>query len=108
MLWLLTKKARRILLKKFKFVQEHIKFSQRVRFPAEDIIFGPNIFAVATGIIEHNNYAKDFFEAKLIKAELLGAKFQGVYQMYLLVLEEITVLERPCTRVFYIMQLMLD
>jgi 5-methyltetrahydrofolate--homocysteine methyltransferase len=31
-----------------------------VGFPAEDIIFDPNIFAVATGIEEHNNYAVDF------------------------------------------------
>ena len=34
-----------------------------VGFPPEDIIFDPNIFAVATGIEEHNNYAKDFIEA---------------------------------------------
>jgi 5-methyltetrahydrofolate--homocysteine methyltransferase len=35
----------------------------RGRLPAEDIIFDPNIFAVATGIEEHNNYAVDFIEA---------------------------------------------
>ncbi|MFT6542634.1 MAG: 5-methyltetrahydrofolate--homocysteine methyltransferase, partial [Maricaulis maris] len=34
-----------------------------IGFPAEDIIFDPNIFAVATGIEEHNNYAVDFIEA---------------------------------------------
>ncbi|MET0506165.1 MAG: dihydropteroate synthase, partial [Luteibacter sp.] len=34
-----------------------------VNFPPEDIIFDPNIFAVATGIEEHNNYAVDFIEA---------------------------------------------
>ncbi len=34
-----------------------------IGFPAEDIIFDPNIFAVATGIEEHNNYAMDFIEA---------------------------------------------
>jgi 5-methyltetrahydrofolate--homocysteine methyltransferase len=34
-----------------------------IGFPAEDIIFDPNIFAVATGIDEHNNYAVDFIEA---------------------------------------------
>ena len=34
-----------------------------IGFPAEDIIFDPNIFAVATGIEEHNNYARDFIEA---------------------------------------------
>jgi 5-methyltetrahydrofolate--homocysteine methyltransferase len=37
--------------------------TQKVGFPAEDIIFDPNIFAVATGIEEHNNYALDFIEA---------------------------------------------
>ncbi|MCG4651111.1 dihydropteroate synthase, partial [Bifidobacterium longum] len=34
-----------------------------VGFPAEDIIFDPNVFAIATGIEEHNNYAVDFIEA---------------------------------------------
>src|SRR3546814_12441744 len=34
-----------------------------VGFPPEDIIFDPNIFAIATGIEEHNNYAVDFIEA---------------------------------------------
>ncbi len=37
--------------------------TETVGFPAEDIIFDPNIFAVATGIEEHNNYAVDFIEA---------------------------------------------
>jgi 5-methyltetrahydrofolate--homocysteine methyltransferase len=37
--------------------------TEEVGFPAEDIIFDPNIFAVATGIDEHNNYAVDFIEA---------------------------------------------
>src|SRR6185312_11867417 len=35
----------------------------KVGFPPEDIIFDPNIFAVATGIEEHNNYGVDFIEA---------------------------------------------
>jgi 5-methyltetrahydrofolate--homocysteine methyltransferase len=35
----------------------------KLDFPPEDIIFDPNIFAVATGIEEHNNYAVDFIEA---------------------------------------------
>jgi 5-methyltetrahydrofolate--homocysteine methyltransferase len=38
-------------------------WSKSIGFPPEDIIFDPNIFAVATGIEEHNNYAVDFFEA---------------------------------------------
>jgi 5-methyltetrahydrofolate--homocysteine methyltransferase len=37
--------------------------TETVGFPAEDIIFDPNIFAIATGIEEHNNYAVDFIEA---------------------------------------------
>jgi 5-methyltetrahydrofolate--homocysteine methyltransferase len=36
---------------------------EEVGFPPEDIIFDPNIFAIATGIEEHNNYAVDFIEA---------------------------------------------
>ena len=49
-----------------------------VDFPAEDIIFDPNIFAIATGIEEHNNYAVDFIEAtRWIKANLPGAKVSG-------------------------------
>ena len=65
--------------KKFKICSRAYKIlTKEVGFPAEDIIFDPNIFAVATGISEHNNYAKDFFEAtKLIKAELPGCKVSG-------------------------------
>ena len=49
-----------------------------IGFPAEDIIFDPNIFAVATGIDEHNNYAVDFIEAtRWIKANLPYAKISG-------------------------------
>jgi 5-methyltetrahydrofolate--homocysteine methyltransferase len=49
-----------------------------IGFPPEDIIFDPNIFAVATGIDEHNNYAVDFIEAtRRIKSELPYAKVSG-------------------------------
>ncbi len=49
-----------------------------VDFPPEDIIFDPNIFAIATGIDEHNNYAVDFIEAtRWIKQNLPGAKVSG-------------------------------
>ena len=52
--------------------------TKKIKFPPQDIIFDPNIFAVATGIKEHNNYALDFFEAtKLIKKELPLAKVSG-------------------------------
>jgi len=49
-----------------------------VGFPAEDIIFDPNVLTVATGIEEHNNYALDFIEAtRWIKANLPHAKVSG-------------------------------
>jgi len=49
-----------------------------VGFPPEDIIFDPNIFAVATGIEEHNNYGVDFIEAtRLIKTHLPYVKVSG-------------------------------
>ncbi len=50
----------------------------KVGFPPEDIIFDPNIFAIATGIEEHNNYAVDFIEATAwISKNLPYAKISG-------------------------------
>jgi 5-methyltetrahydrofolate--homocysteine methyltransferase len=52
--------------------------TEQVGFPPEDIIFDPNIFAVATGIEEHNNYAVDFIEAiREIKQALPHALISG-------------------------------
>lgn len=52
--------------------------TEQVGFPAEDIIFDPNIFAVATGIEEHNNYGVDFIEAtREIKNTLPHAMVSG-------------------------------
>jgi len=52
--------------------------TEQVGFPPEDIIFDPNIFAVATGIDEHNNYAVDFIEAtRAIKQALPHARISG-------------------------------
>jgi 5-methyltetrahydrofolate--homocysteine methyltransferase len=52
--------------------------TQRVGFKAQDIIFDPNIFAVATGIEEHNEYAINFIEAtRQIKQRCPGAKISG-------------------------------
>uniref|UniRef100_UPI003FA37690 methionine synthase n=1 Tax=Nocardioides sp. N13(2025) TaxID=3453405 RepID=UPI003FA37690 len=49
-----------------------------VGFPPEDIIFDPNVFAVATGIEEHATYGEDFIEAtRWIKQNLPGAKVSG-------------------------------
>ena len=51
---------------------------EKVGFPPEDIIFDPNIFAIATGIDEHNNYAVDFIEAtRWIRQNLPHAKVSG-------------------------------
>jgi 5-methyltetrahydrofolate--homocysteine methyltransferase len=50
----------------------------KIHFPPEDIIFDPNIFAIATGIEEHNNYAVDFINAtRWIKENLPHAKISG-------------------------------
>lgn len=51
---------------------------ERLDFPAEDIVFDPNIFAVATGIPEHNRYALDYIEAvRQIKQRCPGVKISG-------------------------------
>ncbi|MDP9087267.1 MAG: methionine synthase [Pseudomonadota bacterium] len=47
--------------------------TERIQFPAEDIIFDPNIFAVATGIEEHNRYSLDFIEAAAIIKQRMPA-----------------------------------
>jgi 5-methyltetrahydrofolate--homocysteine methyltransferase len=51
---------------------------EKIGFPPEDIIFDPNIFAIATGIEEHNNYAVDFINAtRWIRENLPHAKVSG-------------------------------
>ncbi|MGB5299756.1 MAG: methionine synthase, partial [Thiogranum sp.] len=56
----------------------YILLTEQVGFPPEDIIFDPNIFAVATGIEEHNNYGVDFIEAtRDIKQSLPHTKISG-------------------------------
>lgn len=52
--------------------------TEKVGFPPQDIIFDPNVLAIATGIEEHNNYAVDFIETvKWIKANLPHAHISG-------------------------------
>ncbi len=52
--------------------------TEQVGFAAQDIIFDPNIFAIATGIEEHNNYAVDFIEAtRIIKQKMPLVKVSG-------------------------------
>ena len=59
-------------------VRAYKLLTEEVGFPPEDIIFDPNIFAVATGIEEHNNYAVDFIEAtRRIRADCPGAHISG-------------------------------
>ncbi|MCH8277266.1 MAG: dihydropteroate synthase, partial [Bacteroidetes bacterium] len=56
----------------------YILLTEKVGMPGEDIIFDPNIFAVATGIDAHNAYAKDFIEAtRWIKENLPGVRVSG-------------------------------
>src|ERR1700750_823667 len=67
-------------------LQKRVAFSERaykiltekVGFDAQDIIFDPNIFAIATGLEEHNNYAVDFIEAtRIIKQKMPLVKVSG-------------------------------
>ncbi len=52
--------------------------TEKIGFPPEDIIFDPNIFAIATGIEEHDNYGVDFIEAtRAIKQLLPHARVSG-------------------------------
>ena len=52
--------------------------TKEVKYPPEDIIFDPNVFAVATGLKEHNNYAKDFIDAcEYIKKEFPLTSISG-------------------------------
>ena len=52
--------------------------TEEIGFSPNDIIFDPNIFAIATGIEEHNNYANDYFEAtRRIKATCPGCMISG-------------------------------
>ncbi len=64
--------------RKVEICQRSYKLLTENGFPAEDIIFDPNIFAIATGIEEHNNYAVDFIEAtREIRATCPGAHVSG-------------------------------
>jgi len=64
--------------RKFEICERSYRLLTEAGFPPEDIIFDPNIFAVATGIEEHNNYAVDFIEAtQRIKENLPHAKVSG-------------------------------
>ena len=65
--------------RKFEICERAYKIlTKQLNFPPEDIIFDPNIFAVATGIEEHNNYGLDFIEAcKRIKENLPHAHISG-------------------------------
>ncbi len=78
--------------------------TERIRFPAEDIIFDPNIFAVATGIEEHNRYGLDFIEATaaIKRAHARGACQRRRQQRLVLVPRQRSRCAKPCTRSFCI------
>jgi 5-methyltetrahydrofolate--homocysteine methyltransferase len=64
--------------RKVEICERAYKLLVGIGFPPEDIIFDPNIFAVATGIEEHNNYAVDFIEGvREIKARCPHVHFSG-------------------------------
>ncbi|MCC2981501.1 methionine synthase [Sphingomonas sp. IC4-52] len=64
--------------RKVEICQRAYKLLTGIGFPPEDIIFDPNVFAVATGIDEHNNYGVDFINAvKRIKASCPHVHFSG-------------------------------
>ena len=64
--------------RKLEICERAYKLLTGIGFPPEDIIFDANIFAVATGIEEHNNYAVDFIEAvKEIRARCPHVRFSG-------------------------------
>ena len=74
------KKDRLIHLKKESAVAErsYRLLVEKAGFPPEDIIFDPNVLAIATGIEEHNNYAVNFIKAtEWIKQNLPYAKVSG-------------------------------
>ncbi|MEK6638905.1 MAG: methionine synthase [Pseudomonadota bacterium] len=64
--------------RKIEICERAYKLLTGIGFPPEDIIFDPNVFAVATGIEEHNNYAVDFIEAvKEIRVRCPHVHFSG-------------------------------
>ncbi|MDR2511442.1 MAG: methionine synthase [Bacteroidales bacterium] len=63
---------------KVKVAERAYKLLQSIDFPAEDIVFDPNILAIATGMPEHNAYALNFIEAcKIIKEKMPAVKISG-------------------------------
>jgi 5-methyltetrahydrofolate--homocysteine methyltransferase len=64
--------------RKVEICQRAYKLLTGIGFPPEDIIFDPNVFAIATGMEEHENYAVDFIEAvKVIRATCPHVHFSG-------------------------------
>ncbi|GIT40631.1 MAG: hypothetical protein Ct9H300mP9_4810 [Candidatus Neomarinimicrobiota bacterium] len=79
--------------------------TEQVGFPPEDIIFDPNIFAIATGIEEHNEYGRSYIDAtRKIKEILPGVHVSGgVSNLSFSFREMIWKGERQCTPVFFTM-----
>lgn len=76
----------------------------KIGFNPHDIIFDPNVLAVATGIEEHNNYAVDFIEATAwIKKNLPGAHISGGVSNLSFSFVEIIIFVKPCMPYSFIM-----
>ena len=76
--------------------------TEKVNFPEEDIIFDPNIFAVATGIEEHADYGKAFINSTK-KKEMKKVHVSGGVSNFLSLFEAMIQLERQCIQFFYFM-----
>ena len=75
--------------------------TKEIGFPPQDIIFDPNILAIATGIEEHNNYAVDYLEAtRWIKQNLPFTKISGGVAIFLFLSVEMIRYGRQCIRHF--------
>ena len=80
---------------------------EKVGFPAQDIIFDPNVFPVGTGMEEHRNNAVDFFKAtRWIRENLPGAHVSGGVSNVSFSFRGNNSVRRPCTLHFYIMLFM--
>jgi 5-methyltetrahydrofolate--homocysteine methyltransferase len=77
-----------------------------IGFPPEDIVFDTNVLTIATGISDHDNYAKDFIDAVgWVKQNLPYAKTSGGISNVCFRSAETTPYEKLCTRYFSIMPL---
>ena len=83
--------------------------TEEIGFQPQDIIFDPNILAIATGIEEHNNYAVDYLEAtRWIKQNFRLQKLAEELAIFLFHFAEMILFEKQCILHFFFMQLKLE